>query len=413
MAKAVSRIVDVRDGVIGPGEPRNSVVVPRRLSDFPGTSQAHLEVAKKLSNPLLMGPPICNEFVAFVEHLFTEDEAAVACHLGMTKKSAATVARSAGLPQDKVEEIMRSLGTDKHCINKSGGAGQEKYSLMPVFPGIFEMVLIGKDPEALNDWDRKFAELFEDLYMTGYWLVDDTKMGPGMVRYLPVAESVAANPMALPTDKLEPVLEPFSIFGVGHCQCRTSAQVEGKGCGKPTLNCLVMGEIAQGGIRDGWLQKVTRAEALEIKREAESHGMVNWMMNVAAYKSQSSCSCCGCCCHNFRMISEFGAPGMIAPPHFLPAFDAAACNYCGKCALACPMAALVIDTKEKKREHLGARCIGCGLCVLACDKAKATTMKPVDEYKGPVKSVGRLFALSMPGQVRATFKTWRGRRGAS
>ena len=32
-----------------------------------------------------------------------------------------------------------------------------------------------------------------------------------------------------------------------------------------------------------------------------------------------------------RMVNEFNAPGMIAPPHFLPRLDAAKCTYCGKC----------------------------------------------------------------------------------
>ena len=73
--------------------------------------------------------------------------------------------------------------------------------------------------------------------------------------------------------------------------------------------------------------------------------MVNWIMNVAATKSQCSCSCCGCCCHAMRAIKEFNVPGMIAPPHFLPRLDPAKCVYCGRCAAACPMAAIVVDAQ--------------------------------------------------------------------
>jgi Na+-translocating ferredoxin:NAD+ oxidoreductase subunit B len=413
MAKAASRIVEVNNGLIGPGEPRKRNVRIRKISDYPNSSKAHLDTAKKLSNPLIMGPPICDEFIAFIEHCFTEDEARVVSHLGMVKKSAPDIAKSTGMPLDQVEEILKRLTTEKLTITKSGGTGSEKYSLMPVFPGIFEMVLIGQDPAALSEWHRRFAELFEDLFITGYWLDSQSDGSPGFVRYLPVEESVAGNSMVLPIDKMEPWLDPYKDFAVGHCQCRTTAIVEGKGCGKPTLNCLVVGEMAVTGVRDGWLVKrVTKADALEIKREAEAHGMVNWMFNVESAKNQSSCSCCGCCCHNFRQISEFSAPGAIVPPHFLPVVDATKCNYCGKCALACPMAALVIDTKAKTREHLLKRCIGCGLCVLACDKTKASSMELVGEVHEPAKSMGRLTASMMPGMVKTSLRTFWERRKA-
>jgi len=43
----------------------------RRLGDYPGVSRAHLDVAKSYSSPLLLGPPICDEFIALVEHMYT------------------------------------------------------------------------------------------------------------------------------------------------------------------------------------------------------------------------------------------------------------------------------------------------------------------------------------------------------
>ena len=57
--------------------------------------------------------------------------------------------------------------------------------------------------------------------------------------------------MALPTDKLEVVLDQFESFGVGQCQCRMAMQVLGRGCGKPLENCTVMGQWAERGIEAG------------------------------------------------------------------------------------------------------------------------------------------------------------------
>ena len=180
------------------------------------------------------------------------------------------------------------------------------------------MCLIRSSLETLTDWHRRFAELFEELFETGYLLDYQNLKKVSLVRYLPVNQVIETHPMALPSDKLEIILDRFTLFGVGLCQCRMTEEIAGRGCGKPKLNCAIMGDLAEQGIKAGWLKKVTKKEMLEIKREAELQGMVNWMMNVESAKSQSSCSCCGCCCHNFRMVSEFNAPGMIAPPHFLP-----------------------------------------------------------------------------------------------
>ena len=52
-------------------------VKARRISDYPHVPQVYLDVARTFSNPLLMGPPICDELIAFVRHLLTEEEAAV------------------------------------------------------------------------------------------------------------------------------------------------------------------------------------------------------------------------------------------------------------------------------------------------------------------------------------------------
>ena len=129
--------------------------------------------------------------------------------------------------------------------------------------------------------------------------------------------------MALPSDKLAIVLDQFEAFAVGQCQCRMAMQVVGQGCGKPLGNCMAMGQWAERSVEAGVMRQVSKKEALEIKREAESHGMVNWMMNVQSTRGQWSCSCCGCCCHALRMVNEFNAPGSIAPPHFLPRLDGA------------------------------------------------------------------------------------------
>ena len=425
-AQRARRVIEINRQVIGPRPPKLSTVRPRTLDDYPHLPAAYRDMAGRLSSPLRMGPPICDELLALVQHLFTEEEAALARHLGLYRgRTARQLARAERRPVEEIQPILDRLSEEKRVILRSGppkppatgdgpksaapAAAKSRYRLLPIVPGIFEIMLIDYTPESLTDWHRRFIELFEALYETGYLLEYHGALAPG-VRYLPVGNVIDAHPMALPSDKLEIVLDQFDTFAVGQCQCRMAMQVLGQGCGKPLGNCMGMGLWAERSIAAGVMRQVSKKVALEIKREAEAHGMVNWMMNVQSSRGQWSCSCCGCCCHALRMVNEFNAPGSIAPPHFLPRLDGSRCTYCGKCAQRCPMGALVVDTQNKKHEHLRPQCIGCGLCVVACDRQQAVVMEPVPDYRLPYRSWFSLIAHSAPGAIRKSWQVWRQRR---
>jgi hypothetical protein len=238
------RVIEVNRTVIGPVEPKPSTVRPRKLSDYPQIPQVYREVAARLSSPMLLGPPICDELMAFVQHLFTEEEAGVVRHLGIVSgRSAAAVAKREHRPLDQVAAILRRLAEEKYVIAASGPEGDRRYRLMPLMPGVFEMVLIGQSPESMSPWHRRFAELFEALYETGFSAEYQQGRPPTFVRYLPVGKAIEA----------------------------------------------------------GVVKQLPLQDVLAVKREAEERGMVNWMMNVQSEKGQCSCSCCGCCCKAMSM----------------------------------------------------------------------------------------------------------------
>jgi Pyruvate/2-oxoacid:ferredoxin oxidoreductase delta subunit len=411
MRKRFSRVIQVKSGVVSPREPRPRTVVARKITDYPEVPDGYLEVARNYSHPLLAGPPICDELIALVMHMFTEEEAAVVRHMKpFSRKSAADLAAAEHRPLGEVLGILSRLADELHILLRTGKGDDSRYLLMPLVPGTFEFVLMGVSVDTLTAWHRRFAELFEALFETGF-LIDYLKHpAPGM-RYLPVMKVVEVLPMAYPSERLEEILDRYRYFAVGNCQCRMSEHVMGEGCGKPMQNCIWIGDYAEVLVKNGQMRQLEKRDVLEIKAEAEAHGLVTWINNEDSGRgTQVSCSCCGCCCKMMRTVNEFNMPGMIAPPRYLPQVDEARCNYCAKCALACPMGALTVDTKGKDRTIRMERCIGCGLCVLACDKKHAITMEDNPRHKEPSKDLTSMLLRMTPNLLRNAYSGWKGRR---
>lgn len=406
------RVIAVNREIGKSGPATRRPVRSKKVGDFPGVAQAHLDVAQKLSSPLLMGPPLCDELVALVQHVFTEEEAGAVRHLGpVLGMTAEDLARAEHRPMEQILPLLDQLARVKRAISASGPAGKEKFRLLPVMPGIFEMVLISESPDALSPWHRRFAELVEALYQTGYYgdyVASGRTAGP-FARVLTVGQTIDAHPMALPSDRLEVVLDRYQVFGVGQCQCRTTQLATGRGCDRPIRVCTVVGQWAAQGIKEGWLTQVSKKDVLQIKRDAESHGLVTWMMNVESSKGQASCSCCPCCCYALRLMNDFNAPALLAPAHFLPQFDEAKCTFCGRCVDQCPTHALAIDARQKTRVYQRERCVGCGLCAVACDARKAIAMEPVPDYKLPYRSWFSMIASSTPRMLKRAWDVWRRR----
>jgi hypothetical protein len=175
-------MIQNHDGVIGPIEPRQRQINIKTAGDYPGVPKAYLEVAQNYG-PDLLGPPLHDEFVALIQHMFTEDEADVIRHLKpKEKKTAAEIAERAHRPVEEVSAILNVLAREKFIIVSFGPKPEIQYALIPLVPGAFETILIQTSMDSLTDWHRRFAQLYTKLYETGFSTLAIGERPPG-IRY--------------------------------------------------------------------------------------------------------------------------------------------------------------------------------------------------------------------------------------
>jgi ferredoxin-like protein FixX len=375
---------------------KQTIVINAEVSGFATADRptaAHHKIMARYASPLMGGPPKSDVLLEFVCHMYSEEEAELVQHLPIFRpRTAEKVAKEARKSLPDVKRILDYLALDKKVILASGSP--RKYTILPVMPGTFEMALMTNDLKTRTAWHRKFAEIFERIWDSGF-LKDYDRTSASLVRYLPVQRLAPTLQRAWPSDKLEEILDHYDDFGVTHCQCRQSMDLAGRGCGKPMENCAGFGPLVKPLVERGMMRRVDKAEMIAIKKNAEENGCVTWMMNTGTdARGNGSCSCCGCCCHALRTVNELSVPGLISKPHFLPKKADGLCTSCGKCVKACPMGAW---SQYGPRMHFErARCIGCGLCAVAC-KSGALDLMPYEDADVPEKGFRELLIKTAPG----------------
>ena len=372
------------------------------------TSTAQRRLARVFSRVTMLGPPMGEKLSELVDHLFDPDEAELAAQLPLYRtRPVDEIARKAGRDVEDIQPMLDGMA-DRAVIYE----GRISYSLLPLVPGMFEFLLMRGDAE---EWYRRYARMFLDLFATGY-VADYTGTRIPAVRPIPVGKAFRKRTNVVDGDVMEAMLEAHGHFGVlNACMCRHANALAGNPCkvASPEDGCLTFGSFGRRSIEQGRGRNVTREQMRAIIEDRRARKLVLLTANVSPASSNAICTCCECCCHLLETINDHDARGWVAPPRFVVEVDEDRCDHCGLCKPACSTHAHTVA--KKIHTYHRERCIGCGNCVDVC-RPEAISFEPNGAYDPAPTDFNKLAKKLMPAigwaMLRAKVARMRGKSAA-
>ena len=280
----------------------------------------------------------------------------------------------------------------------SRSTGVMVYRKTPLLPGIIEFTLMRGET---SDRAKYLAKLYSKFYdqivqdtQTNYnQMVQEFKNGPSIDRVIPVEEEVKVREeVVLPLEEVSKIIEKYDPIGVTVCYCRHKKDLLDEPCEttKERRNCFAFGRTAEFLISHGFVEKVSKEEAMRVMKKAEDEGLVHkaFHTNLDIEKELDGiCNCCKCCCGTFLLHYSGGVPLMDQTSH-LAYVSEDLCTGCGTCVQHC--AAEAVDLIDTVAAVDNERCIGCGVCAHLCPEnainLKKTEMRRV--FIPPPKLLG-------------------------
>jgi formate hydrogenlyase subunit 6/NADH:ubiquinone oxidoreductase subunit I len=343
-----------------------------------GSDEAYRTLQKRLDQKV-QGAPDSPTFRKILNILFSPGDAELAAKLPHNFTSLDDLSRRLGIPADELDGRLSELAKRGLVIDIEGD-GKRFFTLLPVVIGFFEMTFMRLRPDMPM---KELAALFEE-YFAEYDLAFPRTHFAGrtqLFRSLVREETLPKDSFTevLDWERASKVVSTATAHAVGICQCHHTAQHAGKACDKPREVCMTFNYAADYLVRRGIARSITRDESLALLGRCKEAGLAQTADNVQK-KVTFICNCCGCCCHVMKGIKALDRRPAIITSNYVMEVDVAKCKGCGKCAKACPIGAIAMETfpketKEKKRARNDEQlCLGCGVCATVC-KNGAAVMK--------------------------------------
>lgn len=348
------------------------------------------KVARKFIKAGRLPIRVSDIIIEIMQTLLTEEQAKF---INLLKKRSYNIEEIKPLT-DMDDETLNHMLNDLMKIGvifgiRSRSTGVMVYRKTPLLPGMIEFTLMrGETDENAKKLARLYSKLYnqvvQDTQANYEQMVQEFKNGPSLDRVVPVEEEVkVSDEIVLPLEEISKIVEKYDPIGVTVCYCRHKKDLLNEPCEttKERRNCFAFGRTAEFLISQGFVEKISKEETMEIMKKAEDEGLVHkaFHTNLDIEKDINGiCNCCKCCCGTFLLHYTGAVPIMDSSSH-LAQVEEDLCVGCGTCVQNCAAEAIeLIDTVAVVNNE---RCIGCGVCAHLCPEnainLKRTEMRRV------------------------------------
>jgi ferredoxin len=352
-------------------------------------------------NRFPQGAPPSALLYRILEILFSPREAELVALVPIKPFRTATAAKAWGLPLLEAAHVLEQLASRAVLLDLEQ-EGEPLYVLPPPMAGFFEFSMMrvrgDLDQKRLADLYFEYLNVEED-FIKELFVRGETQLGRTFVRERSVPVELSLQ--VLDYERASHVVRSASAIGVSLCYCRHKMEHVGRACDAPRDICLTFGNTAGSLAKHGYARTVSVSEGLELLHQAQERGLVQFGENVREQPA-FICNCCGCCCEAMLAAKRFGFLHPVHTTNFVVALETAACDGCGKCVKACPVAALRLvaggDPAHPGRKRAASDeglCLGCGVCVAACPKGGARLAARKERVITPVNSTHRVVVMAI------------------
>jgi NAD-dependent dihydropyrimidine dehydrogenase PreA subunit len=342
-------------------------------------NQVYVKLQKHLDKQVI-GFPATRSGVELkiLQHIFTPQEAEIACCLSYKYEPLETIFSRAGRLVESAGDLEKSLAgiRQKGGIESKIKHGQMHYCNAPLVVGMYEYQQNRLTPE--------FIKNFNEYTSSKNFGVSLLSSKLPQMRTIPVSKSIRPQHNVSTFDEVITLLqqaeEPFVIID---CICRKKKSLEGNSC-KVTdrkETCLAIGSMARMSLLSHIGREIPRDEAISIIEQNQKQGLVLQPSNTE--EAEFICSCCGCCCGMLRTQKILPKPLDFWVSNYYAAVDADTCNGCAACVKRCQVDAVSVSQKKQPAVVNQDRCIGCGVCVTTCPTQSITLVKKTAEVRPP------------------------------
>lgn len=325
-----------------------------------------------------------------LKHLFSPEEAELACHLSALPEPLEKIHRRAkktGLGLAETRVSLKRMAR-KGAILRTRVKGKPHYSKAMLAIGMFEF----QANRLTKDFYTDVKEYMEGEFGKAFHTTKTSQM-----RTIPINEDVLPERQIGTYDRARDLVGaskgPFAVL---NCICRQGMDLQGQPCRQTEIRetCLLMGTSARDWIRAGTGRKVSKEDMLAFLERANQVGMVLQPQNTR--DPAFICCCCGCCCGVLGSAKKLPRPADYFDTNYYAGVDGDHCSECGTCSDRCAMDAIsYLDDVALVDPD---RCIGCGLCVSTCPEG-AIQLYPREETRVPPPNQNALYFKIMAERI--------------